>query len=307
MSGARLAAEVIDSRMGGGIGRSGREYRVRCPVHGGDDRNLSIRDNDDGTISVRCYSHDCSKSDILNRIEEFGGRRTADERPRREDRPTPPPAGTNRKLDMALTIWREGRSLYGTLAQRYLAERDIDLPAPSVDCLRFHPRLRHPTNDEVPGLVALVRHPVSNAPLGIHRTFLDDNGRKTTLKPDRALLGGGGLGVIKLVDDAEITDRLELVEGIESGLALLTAAARGGYMLPPIWAATCVDGFALLPALRGVEVLVLHPDNDLSTNPRGQRASQRLIARWSKALTGCEFFVSANPRGKDWNDHPEAA
>lgn len=285
--------------------KTGRdEFRTRCPVHRGKDRNLSIKDDGDGGISVRCYSHDCSKRDILKCIEEFGGtRRKADDRPQHCEvrRPSAPPGGANRNLDMARNIWREGGSLYGTLAQRYFAGRDIDLPSPALDCLRFHPCLRHPTGVWLPGIVALVRDPVSNEVLGVHRTFLDQHGNKTTLRPDRALLGGGGLGVIKLVDDAEIERRLELCEGIETGLALLTAAARAAYIHPPIWATTCVDGFGLLPPLHGIEVLVLHPDKDSAANPRGQKARRLLISRWSAVLPDCEFFVST-PSGKDWND-----
>jgi hypothetical protein len=285
--------------MGGGVHKTNHDFRVRCPVHGGDDLNLSIKDKD-GDITVRCYSHDCNKLTILQAIEEKGGRERKDDEHQDKPRPASSAPGANKSRDFARGIWREGRSLYGTLAQRYLAMRGIDLPPHSVNCLRFHPRVRHPTGAELPALVALVRDPASNTPLGIHRTFLTNDGGKTTLKPDRALLGGGGLGVIKLVDDAEITQRLELAEGLESALAVMTAAARSEHLIPPIWAATCADAFARLSVSPGIEVLVLHPDND--SHNKGHDAARRVIERWSKAGSTCDFFVSTNPRGKDWND-----
>ena len=79
------------------------------------------------------------------------------------------------------------------------------------------------------------------------------------------------LGVIKITEEAEVTIGLELVEGIESGLALLTAARRQGYMPPPIWAAVNAGAFSKFPALAAIEVLTLHHDND----PAGREAARK--------------------------------
>jgi len=105
--------------------------------------------------------------------------------------------------------------------------------------------------------------------------------------------------VIKIAEDAEITDRLELVEGIESGLALLTAARRQGYMPPPIWAAVNKGAFSKFPALAAIEVLTLHHDND----PAGHKAAQEVIDRWADGAPACDVLIAPNPHGKDWNDH----
>jgi putative DNA primase/helicase len=301
VSPAAEAAYKVAQVMGGGVQHSAGDFRVRCPVHGGEDRHLSIKNGAKGAdILVSCHSHECDRIAILRAIKDMGGReRVYHEQKRKLQPAVAATSATNSTLELAWTIWREGRSICGTLAQRYFAGRGLDLP-PDIDCLRFHPRLRHPTGVEAPAVVGLVRDPTSSKPLGIHRTFLANDGSKTTLKPDRALLGGGGLGVVKLVDDPEVTQRLELAEGLESALAIMTSAARSGHMVPPIWAATCASAFAQLPVLPGVEVMVLHPDND--SHHRGQDAACRVIERWRKAGSACEFFVSTNPRGKDWND-----
>ena len=238
----------------------------------------------------------CDRVAILRAIEAAGGREPRDER---HPRPVPRKDRTpSDKLAHARTIWRQAQSARGTLVESYWASRDLELPPGGDldDWLRFHPRLRHPTGVWLPGIVCLVRDPLTDAELGIHRTFLTERGDKTSLTPNRALLGGGGLGVIKIVADAEITTRLELVEGVESGLALLTAARRHGYMPPPIWAAVSASAFAKFPLLDAIEVLTLHPDND----ERGHKAAQEVVERWADAA--CEVFISTNPHGKDWND-----
>jgi hypothetical protein len=305
MSPAARAAHAIASKLGGGFSVSGGDYRVRCPVHDGEDRHLSIKNGTKGAdIVVRCFSHECDPVAILRAITELGGSEAPPRYVPERKRPVvaqeqPPQANAN--FGRAVTMWRDCRSLHGTLGQRYLESRGIVLPEgldlnPSV---RFHPRLRHPTGAWLPGIVCLVRDPLTNDALGIHRIFLNDDGTKTTLEPDRALLGGGGQrGVIKVVGDAEITNRLEVAEGLETALALMSSAQGRGYMLPPMWAAVAAGPFAQLPMLPGIEALVLHPDHD----ERGQSAAQDVIDRWSSANALCKYWVSLNPRGKDWND-----
>jgi putative DNA primase/helicase len=308
MNPAARAAHAVASRMGGGVQVSGGDYRVRCPVHEGEDRHLSIKNGTKGAdIVVRCYSHECAPVDILRTITAMGGSEPPDRDAPKRERPaveeTPPQANAN--FGRAITMWRECRSLRDTLGERYLESRGIILPE-GLDLnlsVRFHPRLRHPTGAWLPGIVCLVRDPLTNDALGIHRIFLNDDGTKTRLEPSRALLGGGGLrGVIKLIDDAEVTSKVEVAEGLETAAVVLSAAHAAGYILPPMWAAPSAVQFARLPMLPGIEVLVLHPDND--EQGQGQNAAHDVIDRWSAAGAACEYWVSLNPRGKDWNDLP---
>jgi P4 family phage/plasmid primase-like protien len=48
-----------------GVTARGREVRVKCPAHGGDDKNMGVRELADGKVSLRCFSHGCSRDDIL--------------------------------------------------------------------------------------------------------------------------------------------------------------------------------------------------------------------------------------------------
>src|SRR5262249_31560571 len=92
------------------------------------------------------------------------------------------------RRDYALKLWAESVPILGTTAARYLSEiRKIDLAALPTDldrALRFHSHCpfnggRHPS------LVALMRSPTTDEPVGIHRTALTTGGRKI----DRRMLG----------------------------------------------------------------------------------------------------------------------
>ena len=51
---------------------SGSSWRVACPAHGGDDRNLSIADGDAGSLRLVCFSRGCSYKDILAALRDKG-------------------------------------------------------------------------------------------------------------------------------------------------------------------------------------------------------------------------------------------
>lgn len=43
-------------------------FRIICPAHGGDDKNLAIWDGDGGAIAAKCWSHDCSYQAIITAL-----------------------------------------------------------------------------------------------------------------------------------------------------------------------------------------------------------------------------------------------
>ena len=47
--------------------RSGDNYRLPCPAHGGEDHNLSLSDGTDRVL-MHCHSHGCDPKDILESI-----------------------------------------------------------------------------------------------------------------------------------------------------------------------------------------------------------------------------------------------
>ena len=44
-------------------------WRARCPAHGGEDRNLSIKVGKTGAIIVRCWSHGCGFDEIVAAVD----------------------------------------------------------------------------------------------------------------------------------------------------------------------------------------------------------------------------------------------
>jgi putative DNA primase/helicase len=84
---------------------------------------------------------------------------------------------------VAQRLWREARSIAGTLGERYLAEkRGLQISALAVDhVLRWHGGVR--------AIIGLMTDAGSGGPLGVHRTFLDADGSKI----ERKMLGRQGV------------------------------------------------------------------------------------------------------------------
>jgi hypothetical protein len=127
----------------------------------------------------------------------------------------------------ALEIWNEARDPRGTIVERYLAERPGGLRLPDEiagDVIRFHPALLF-EDERVPGMVALFRDIRTDDPCGIHRTFLDNEGRKL----GRKMMGRARGAAIKFDADEDVTLGLHISEGVENGLtAWLWAFVRCG-------------------------------------------------------------------------------
>ena len=81
------------------------------------------------------------------------------------------------KLARALALWAQAVPIAGTLAERYLVEtRGIDvaqLPANVGDSLRFLARCPFGEGPLRPCLLALMRDPESDQPIGIQRIGLE--------------------------------------------------------------------------------------------------------------------------------------
>src|SRR5262249_37919904 len=77
------------------------------------------------------------------------------------------------RVTFALEVWNGAQPLAGSMAEPYLSEtRGIDLsklPATIHEALRFHPRCIFGSRTYRPCLIALLRDPLTDAPIGIHR------------------------------------------------------------------------------------------------------------------------------------------
>jgi hypothetical protein len=219
-------------------------------------------------------------------LGEDAAHRDAPKRLERPQRAPEPPREPPATLDAARRIWRECVTAEGTLAEIYLAGRELRLEPGAP--LRFHSACPREA-ERLPALVALMSDPVTGEPCGIHRTYLAAEGRdRLRDAKGRAMLGGAG--VVRMAPDAEVTLGLGIAEGVETCLAVLQ-----GFDWRPVWAATSAGAIARFPVLAGIEALTIFADADKA----GTEAAQRCAARWAEA--GREARILTPPRG-DFND-----
>jgi putative DNA primase/helicase len=194
-----------------------------------------------------------------------------------------------RRIEQALGIWCAVQPLRGSLAEKYLKSRCIDVPDDALDVLGFHPACPF-GGSTVPALVALVRDIITGEPIGIHRTRLSDDGRKLE-RPK--LLGPSRGGAIKLSGESLISTELTIAEGIETALSAMMAGFR------PTWSVIDAGGIAKFPVLPHIERLTIIVDNDASGT--GQRDTAECRARW-EAAGHCVRTVMPPTVGDDLND-----
>ena len=200
------------------------------------------------------------------------------------------PEDDNRTLGFAHRLWGEADPIAGTLAERYLAGRHIDvdaLPETVSEALRFHPEC--PFNGAAhPCLIALFRDVATDAPAGIHRIALTAEAQKI----DRMMLGRWPTPRAVKLWPAKRS--LVVGEGIETVLA---AATR--IKLRPAWALCSAGGVERLPIIDGVERLVILVDRD--ENGKGETSAAACARTWFQAG---RHVIRLRPRvmGTDFND-----
>ncbi len=213
--------------------------------------------------------------------------------PARRAPPTPPPSKRDPALEIA-HILSAAQPIAGSPVARYLAGRGLTVPG-GADLL-FHPDLTHwETKTGYPAMLGRVRDRDGTI-IGLHRTYLAiDEGAVTKAPLDKAkkMLGrvaGGAMRLAELGDG----DRLALCEGIETGLAAMTACAG-----LPVWATLSTSGLEqidLPPAARRILILA---DNDVSG--AGMRAADA-AARRLRAQGRDVAIVLPPLEGEDFND-----
>ena len=146
-----------------------------------------------------------------------------------------------KRIEQALTIWCEARPLTGTIAEKYLRSRCIEVPDEALEVLRFHPRCPWEIGTR-PAMVALIRDIITDEPTGIHRTALSADGSKIAPKA----LGLKGGGAIKLSPLMGAGSELLIGEGIET---TLSASILG--FGSPAWSVIDAGEMSRFPALPG--------------------------------------------------------
>ena len=202
----------------------------------------------------------------------------------------PAPSGSS---EAARRLFAASKSIRGTLAERYLQSRGINLPE-AVSALRFHPRCfyRGPAGREIwPALIAAVTD-LDGAITGVHRTWLNPDGGKAPLdQPRRAMghLAGNAVRFGVARPAPAKAGVLTAAEGIETALALKTVMPA----MPVVAALSAAHLAALVfpPTLRRLYVA---RDNDEA----GRFALERLRAR---SRAGDIDIRALAPRTEDFN------
>jgi hypothetical protein len=178
------------------------------------------------------------------------------------------------RLRRADNVWRSALPiLHGSLGWRYLTKTrglQIDRLHDLSHALRWHP--------DIKAVVGLMTGPVTNAPTGIHRTFLNADATKR----DKMMLGRQG--VVRLSPDEDVLEGLGICEGIEDGLEILLSGWA------PVWAATSAGAIERFPALPGIEALTIFRDSDEA----GTNAATACAEAW--AACGREVRIMDVPK-----------
>jgi DNA primase len=275
--------------------RAGRFMVAPCPFHG--EKTPSFYVYDDHFHCYGCGEHG-DLFDWLTRtrgmtfpeaVAHLGGARSRT----RAAAPVPTLAharaddvDARRNGELARQIWMQSVDPHGSPVETYLQHRGVRLPDAPV--LRWHPRCPR-TGGALSAMIGLMTDPETSEPRGVHRTFLlsDGTGKAPVDKPKMML---GGAGVIRLSADDDVTSRLGLAEGIETGLSVIQVAGWA-----PVWACGSAGGIAKFPVLLGIASLSVFADPDEA----GMKAADEARDRWTAA--GCEVRI-ISPRDGDWND-----
>lgn len=213
--------------------------------------------------------------------------------PERRAPTVPPPIKRDAALKIA-HILSGAQPITGSPAERYLSGRCLNIPE-AADLL-FHPDLTHwETKTGYPALLGRVRDR-DGAVIGLHRTFLAIEGASVSkaraMKPKK-MLGRVAGGAVRLgpIGDG---DRLALCEGIETGLAVMTACRD-----LPVWATLSTSGLEQIDLPPGVCRVLILADHDASG--AGLRAAQAAARRLRSQ--GRDVAIALPPKeGEDFND-----
>jgi putative DNA primase/helicase len=252
-------ARAITKSLGGTW--QGRYGLCRCPVHADSTPSLKVSDDERKGLDVHCFAG-CEWKDIKDEMRRQGllnDNFSADI----QSRPKLIPETVediNKNIGAALSLWHAAVPLPGTLGETYFTQhRSLKVAGLNLDhALRYHSVHRM--------VVALMTDAVTNEPTGIHRTFLNPDGKKI----ERKMLGRQG--VVRITSDEDVTYGLGIAEGVEDALAV---ALDWG----PAWAATSAGAIERFPVLSGIDCINIFADADTA----GAKAARACAERWTAA------------------------
>jgi putative DNA primase/helicase len=282
MIGEELARALGGRRVGGC-------WMARCPSHADNIPSLSITVASDGKVLVKCHAG-CRQQAVIAALRSRGlwsgiasaFQATSNEYAARGDHEQHRASGRQ----FALHVFRRAEYGSNTLVETYLRARLITIPVPQI--LRFRRALKHPSGSSWPAMVALVTRGSDGADLGIHRTFLANDGlEKAPITPNKMMLGPCRGGAVRLGPVGKV---LLVGEGIETCLAAMQATGL------PVWAALSTSGLRGLDLPPGARDILVLADGDQP----GEAAAVAAAHRWRDE--GRRVRIARPPRGLDFND-----
>lgn len=299
----------------------GRRWRCLCPVHDDHHPSLDLTDTQDGEMLWICragcyqraigrvlFKRDLLPPRVMAQINAKIAARKAKPRPPGSEPaepapPAPKPRPSSRPPvvdgDKPLRLFDRAVNLKGTPGERYLVEVRASLILPAHEAVRFMPA--QPPHFPWPGLIARVTDfAVAGRVMTLHFTdLLPDGSGKAPIEPNKRTLKGYPMmgGVVRLTDDAEVTYRIGVAEGIEKAQSIMSSYAHDLGRVEHVWSALNAGNMASLPVVPGIETLVIYGD----PNAAGRKAAATLKQRWLDAGREVELHF---PPGKDWDEAP---
>ena len=190
--------------------------------------------------------------------------------PARQEPPPPLPVkekDSTREIDIILSRLVP---LRGSFAETYLRTRSLAVPA--CPDLKFHPDLVHwESRTGYPALVGLVRN-ARNEVAALQRIFLAVDGTaKAAVGSPKKMLGKVAGGAVRLASIGA-DGRLGLCEGIETGLAVMTAVPDLA-----VWATLSTSHLEQVVVPSEARDIVILADNDASG--AGSRAAEAIATK----------------------------
>jgi hypothetical protein len=293
------------------------EPGVWCDEATGDGKKGSANKGD--VIGLIAYVNGCSTGEALKWARDWLGleklapgaiaqaRGEAVKRDAEQDKMREAELRENQKR--AFAVWlKASPSLAGTLVERYLAGRGIDLSLlpRSPGILRYDTAAWHTdAKAKFPCMVAGMSNGAGGI-LAIHRTWLaaDGSGKAPVEHPRKMWpsfaglviplwAGESGLGANEAVKKG-VRETLVIVEGVEDGLSVALACPE-----LRVWGAASLHNIANVKLPACISKVVVCADNDW-----GKPQAAKLLQRGLEALSrqGVEVSVARAHIGKDAND-----
>jgi len=281
-----MTAAAIARALGGR--RSGQWWRCRCPAHQSRGETLALKDGDDRLL-VKCWAG-CEPRDVLAELARLGLLE--------DDLLSPLSLSSQpltdgverhqRRIANALDLFNGGRLAAGSLVQRYLFGRGIDMTIPDTIRASFGWLHHRDSGERRPAMLGLVEH-AEHGPVAVHVTYLAIDGScKATIDPNRKFFGPVKGGAVRLGSPVR-TDRWLIVgEGIES-----TASAMQLWGAPSGWAALSANGLRNLVLPPEAQRIVIACDND--ENGVGQAAARDAAWIWMEAERTVRVMLPPQP------------